>query len=201
MISKKSILLYIEEIDLQDKIEMGIITRMKCPKCGLHLKNWKGKCECGHKINFGHIPNPPKYLGYINDYEGILELSYMDKMNRLIVEFEHSTGIEIVVSVIGSTKPLLPENYAYFMFNKWKLGKKNGQALLILVVMSEKRIETEIGYGLESILSEEYTEKLLDEIIIPYFRESKYGEGLYSGVKNIIQEIREHLLSKAPQTS
>ena len=165
---------------------------MKCPKCKKSVPEWKKGCECGYKFNFSRIAPPPKQTGLINDYETIVG-DYLGRMTQLSSEFEKRTGIEIVAVVIGTTKPLPPENYAFFLFNKWKLGKKDHQAILILVSMYERRIETEIGYGLEKMITEEFTEKLLDDVIVPYFKKSKYGEGLYEGMKALIKEIDNRL--------
>jgi len=131
-------------------------------------------------------------MGLINDYEAIIG-DYLGRMVLLSSEFEKKTVIEIVVCILGTTKPLPPENYAFFLFNKWKLGKKGHEAILILVSMNERRIETEIGFGLEPMISEEYTEKFLDDRVIPYFKQSKYGEGLYEGMKDLIKEIERRL--------
>ncbi len=168
---------------------------MKCPKCNKSIPEWKTGCECGYKFDFKKVPDPPKQAGLVNDYEAILG-EYNGKLIQLCSEFEKRTGIEIVTVVIGMTKPLPPENYAFFLFNKWKLGKKAHEAILILVAMHERRIETEIGFGLEKTISEEYSEKLLDDVIVPYFKKSKYGEGLYEGVKDLIREIETRLKNK-----
>ncbi len=161
---------------------------MKCPKCRKSVPEWKKGCSCGYKFDFSRIPDPPRQIGPVNDYEAIIG-DYAGKMIQLSQDFEKRTGIEIVVAVFGMTKPFPPENYAYFLFNKWKLGKKDHNAVLMLVAMHERRIETEIGYGLESTISEEFTEKLLDQIVVPYFKECKYGEGLYEGMKAVVKEI------------
>ncbi len=165
---------------------------MKCPRCKQSVPEWKKGCKCGQKFDFSRVPSPPKQMGLVNDYEAILG-DYIGKMIQLSTDFEKRTGIEIVVAVLGTTKPLPPENYAFFLFNKWKLGKKNHDAILILVSMLDRRIETEVGYGLESMISEEYSEKLLDDIVVPYFKKSKYGEGLYEGLKDLVREIEERL--------
>ncbi len=161
---------------------------MKCPRCKQSVPEWKKGCKCGQKFDFSRVPAPPKQMGLVNDYEAILG-DYIGKMIQLSSEFEKRTGIELVVVVLGTTKPLPPENYAFFLFNKWKLGKKSHEAILILVSMFERRIETEIGYGLESVIGEDYTEKLLDDIVVPYFKKSKYGEGLFEGMKSLVAEI------------
>jgi len=168
---------------------------MKCPKCAKSIPEWKKGCGCGYKFDFSRIPDPPKQTGLVNDYEAILGDS-IGKIIQLSSDLERRTGIEIVTVVLGNTKPLSPENYAFFLFNKWKLGKKKNEAVLILVALYERRIETEIGYGLESLISEEYTEKLLDGIVVPYFKRSKYGEGLFEGIKDLIREIDNRLKDK-----
>lgn len=162
---------------------------MRCPKCKKSVPEWKTGCDCGYKFDFSKLPPPPKQIGLVNDYETIIGGEYLNKIITLAKDFEKKKAIEIVVVVLGTTKPVPPENYAFYLFNKWKLGKKKHEAILILVSMFERRIETEIGYGLEKTISEEYTEKLLDDIIVPYFKQSKYGEGLYEGVKSLIKEI------------
>ncbi|MCX5749381.1 MAG: TPM domain-containing protein [Candidatus Saganbacteria bacterium] len=161
---------------------------MKCPKCNKSIPEWKKGCECGYKFDFSRIPAPPKQSGLVNDYEAILG-DHIGKLIQLCGDFEKRAGIEIVIAVFGNTKPLSPENYAFFLFNKWKLGKNKHEAILILVALYERRIETEIGFGLEPLISEEFSEKLLDDIVVPYFKKSKYGEGLYEGVKALIKEI------------
>lgn len=162
---------------------------MKCPKCFSSIPEWNKACKCGYKLDFSKVPPPPKQIGLINDYEAIIG-DHLGKMIQLATEVEKKTGIELVVVVINNTKPLLPENYAFYLFNKWKLGKKDHRAILILVSMYERRIETEIGYGLEKYITEEETEKLLDEVIVPYFKQSKYGEGLYEGLKVLAEKLQ-----------
>lgn len=162
---------------------------MKCPKCQKSVPEWKKGCQCGYRFDFRKVPPPPKQIGLINDYEVIVGGEFMNKMITLATEFEKKSNIEIVVVVIGTTKPIPPENYAFYLFNKWKLGKKKNEAILILVSMFERRIEVEIGYGIENIISESDAGKFLDDIVVPYFKESKYGEGLYEGMKYLISEI------------
>ncbi len=161
---------------------------MKCPKCLSSIPEWNKACKCGYKLDFSKVPSPPRQIGLINDYEAIIG-EQLGKMINLVNDIEKKTGIEIVVAILNNTKPLLPENYAFYLFNKWNLGKKDHRAILILVAMYERRVETEIGFGLEKYITEDETEKLLDEIIIPYFKQSKYGEGLYEALKALAKKL------------
>ena len=167
---------------------------MKCPKCKASIPEWKRGCQCGYKFDFKKYPMPPRQIGLVNDYEAVIGGEYLSKIIKLSSDLEKRAGIEIVVTVIGTTKPMPPENYAFYLFNRWKLGKKKHEAILILVSMFERRIETEVGFGLEDKISEEFTAKLLDDVVVPYFKQSKYGEGLYEGVKSLISEIDKRLV-------
>jgi uncharacterized protein len=162
---------------------------MRCPKCGKSVPEKKFECACGYKVNFKRLPPPPHRVGMVNDYEGVLTGDYLSLLTRLTTEFERKTGIEIVIALLNNTLPLDPEKYAYFLYNSWKIGKKSKEGILILVSMKERRIETEIGFGLEKTISEEFTEKLLDSLVIPKFKDFNYGDGLVEGVKELIKEI------------
>ena len=166
---------------------------MKCPKCKASIPEWKKGCQCGYKFDFNKYPMPPRQIGLVNDYEAVVGGEYLGKIIKLSSDLEKRSGIEIVVTVIGTTKPMPPENYAFYLFNRWNLGKKKHEAILILVSMFERRIETEVGFGLEDKISEEFTAKLLDDVVVPYFKQSKYGEGLYEGVKKLVEEIDKRI--------
>ena len=159
------------------------------------MPEWKSGCSCGYKFDFSKIPDPPKQIGLVNDYEAIVG-DYAGKMIQLGNDLEKRTGIEIVIVVIGTTKPLPPENYAFFVFNKWKLGKKKNEAILVLVSMFEEKDRDRDRFRVESMISEEFTAKLLDDTIVRYFKKSKYGEGLYEGMKKLVKEIESRVATK-----
>ena len=163
---------------------------MKCPKCGSRLVGTRTPCDCGHRLSFKNIPAPPKRIGIVNDYEGILGGEHYEKVRKAAADFHKETGVEVVIAILGNTKPHLPENYAYFLMNQWQLGGKENKAFLILMAMYERRVETEIGSGLETVISEADTDELLEDVIVPCFKDSKYGEGLIAGVKELIHLIK-----------
>jgi len=154
------------------------------------MSDWRAACSCGHKFNVSRLPSPPNQSGFVNDYEAIAGES-AGRMIQLAMDLEKRTGTEMVAVIIGTTKPLIPENYAFYLFNKWRLGKRSGNAVLLLVSMHERRVEIEISRALEDKLKMSAIESILDDTIIPYFKRSKYGEGLLEGMKKLVSEIEK----------
>jgi uncharacterized protein len=68
-----------------------------------------------------------------------------------------------------------------------KKDKYNGIGILISINLRKIRIE--VGYGLESKLTDEEAKKIVDTIIIPEFKNGNYYLGTLYGLKAILKEI------------
>jgi len=109
-------------------------------------------------------------------------------MEDFIKDFEKKTTAEIVVVTVKSLEGLTIEKFAFELFNTWgigKAGKNNG----VLLLIAPGCIRIEVGLGLEEVITNKTAKNIIDEIIIPYFKESKYGQGSYEGVKAIAEKI------------
>lgn len=134
----------------------------------------------------------PRAVGYVNDFAGVIEENYKININNLIENFEKETTNEIAVVTVESAEPLDPTNYAVKLFEKWGIGKKEkDNGVLILLAMKERKVKIEVGYGLEGVLTDGRCGEILDKYVLPYFKEKKWGEGLYSGCQAIINVIKK----------
>ena len=132
----------------------------------------------------------PRYVGYVNDFAGVLDTPTTQKMEALCKELEAKTGAELAIAIVKTVSPLDPKTYAVELFQNWKIGKKGkDNGILILLSMQERRVEIEVGYGLEGFINDARAGQILDEYVIPLFKEGKYGEGLYSGASAIAKRI------------
>ena len=132
----------------------------------------------------------PDQTGFVNDFAGIFTEEEKTQMESFITDFEKNTTAEIVVVTINSLEGLTIEQYTYELFNSWGIGKKDiNNGILLLMAIQEQKLRIEVGLGLESVITNDMAKKIIDETIIPYFRESKYGQGAYEGVKAIAEKI------------
>ena len=134
--------------------------------------------------------NFPKPTGFVNDYAGILTSSEKIKLEELSRTLKAKTGAELAVAIVKTAEPLDTKTYAVKLFEKWKIGEKGkDNGILILLAMEEKRIEIEVGYGLEGMVPDAKAGEILDSYAVPYFKQGKYGEGLYQTALALSQRI------------
>jgi len=134
----------------------------------------------------------PNYTGFVNDFAGVLDLTAREKIEKLCRILEKKTSAELAIAVVKSTAPLDSKTYAVKLFEKWKIGKKGkDNGVLILLAMEEHRVEIEVGYGLEGVITDALAGEILDKYVVPFFKEGKFGEGLYNGAAAIAERIAE----------
>jgi len=128
----------------------------------------------------------PKATGYVNDYAGVLSAGDKSRLEALSAEIEERTSAQVVVVVVSSTRPETSKTYAVKLFEKWGVGRKGkDNGVLILLDMEQRRIEVETGYGLEGVLTDSRVGEILDRDVVPQFKNGKFGDGLYAGVKSL----------------
>jgi uncharacterized protein len=134
-------------------------------------------------------PSPGKYTAVL-DLALILKGNDEDKITKLLKAYFDSTSNQIVVLTVESLEGLKLEDYAQAVFKNWGIGNKDSNnGLLLLVAKKERKIKIEVGYGFEEILPDAFCARVVDEYILPYFKEERYYRGLMSGLEVILQKL------------
>ncbi|MFH1710620.1 MAG: TPM domain-containing protein [bacterium] len=142
----------------------------------------------------------PKYSGNVNDLAGVIDPENAAKLNIIANKLREHTGAELAVVTVNSTYPLDPKTYATQLFEKWGIGKKErDNGLLVLFIKKEKRIEVEVGYGLEGIITDGFAGAILDKYALPAFKNKNYGRGLYLASLAFYDRITKEYTSR-PQS-
>jgi uncharacterized protein len=127
-----------------------------------------------------------KPVGYVNDFAGILSEQQKQILEEKLRQIEKETTNEICVLTIKSLEGKNLEQYANEIFNSWGIGKKEkDNGVLILIVMDERKIRIEVGYGLEPYLPDSVCGRIIREIMAPNFRNNDYFRGINEAVEQI----------------
>jgi uncharacterized protein len=149
-------------------------------------------CLCCPRAGAAPVAEPqyPAYTGYVNDYAGVLDQAAASKLEGLCRALEKKTSAEMAIAVVKSVAPLDPKEYAVKLFEKWKIGKKGkDNGILVLLAMEERRVEIEVGYGLEGVINDAKAGEILDRYVVPLFKQGEFGGGLYNGAAAIAEQV------------
>lgn len=140
---------------------------------------------------FPQVPIPARPTNYVTDLAGIVSLEAESALNGYLRRFEQLTTAQIFVLTIQSLEgePLedLSVRVAHDM---WKIGqaeKDNG--VLLLVSLQDREMRLEIGYGLEGVLTDALSRRIIERDMVSYFRQGDYSNGIVSAVGTIARTI------------
>jgi len=152
------------------------------------------------KYDYGTItPKPDKNqikllpVGFTNDFEHILTAEQIARLDSLAASFEKETGVEIAVVTIDSSviNKAGFESFIIHLSNEWGVGKKElHNGILIGVSIGLRKIRISTGYGIVPKLPDNEVKKMIDEIMIPEFRQQYYFDGIEKVMRTIITKLR-----------
>src|SRR6478609_3061398 len=126
----------------------------------------------------------------VHDDAHILKQETIDALEQRLKIYEDSTSNQIAILTVTSLDGEVLEEYSLKVAEAWKLGKKekdNGVLLLIAVDDHEMRIE--VGHGLEGVLTDAHSNRIIRNEMTPRFRRSEFDEGVTAAVDAMIKAI------------
>lgn len=79
------------------------------------------------------------------------------------------------------------EDYSIRLAEAWKPGQKGKDNGVILLIFKEERaVRIEVGYGLEGVLTDAAAKLIIENEIIPSFRQGNFDEGVERGARAIL---------------
>jgi uncharacterized protein len=135
-------------------------------------------------------PAIPFLTGPVVDEVGLLTSDEQARLTSMLVKLRDSGRAKLVIFIPQTLGDEDIDSYAVHVFEKWKLGTKGkDEGLLIIIAPHERRMRIEVGYGLEGDITDAYTRRLRDNVMAPYFRQQRYGDGLIAAVGDIAQKL------------
>lgn len=104
--------------------------------------------------------------------------------------FEAEKGAQIVVLTVPTTQPETIEQYSIRVAEAWKIGRaKIDDGAILVVAANDRALRIEVGYGLEGALTDLTAKHIIDEIMVPQFRQGQFANGIAAGVAGMMQVI------------
>jgi uncharacterized protein len=138
------------------------------------------------------IPDP-KTLGetYVSDPDGVLAPGTAPALNVRLDSLDRSGRAHIDVVLVRSLGETVPKTAATALFNKWKIGRKDtNNGLLMLLVLDQRRVEFETGYGLEADLPDIICYRIQQRYMVEPARARNYDLAVQQGVAALIRRLQ-----------
>ena len=133
---------------------------------------------------------PPKPSEETSVYDGANMLSSSDK-NRLeqkLINYADTTSTQIVIATIPSLNGQYEGTYGAHWAQEWGIGQaEEDNGLLLLVAEQDRKVWISTGYGLEEYLTDAKTKLVIENIILPEFRNNNFYGGLDKGTDAVFQ--------------
>jgi uncharacterized protein len=126
----------------------------------------------------------------VHDFANLLSGDQINRLESLIDDVERKTTAEIAVVTVTSLEGMTVDEYGYELFNTWKIGQKDiNNGVLLVVAPNERRMRIEVGYGLEPLLTDSRCGEIRDNQLLPRFREGDFPAGIEDGTQAIADAL------------
>ena len=135
------------------------------------------------------ILNPRRLSGsFVADGAGVLGPEYIRLIDAVCKDLQQKTGVELALVTVNDLGGTTIDDFAEKLFRRFGIGatgKDNG--LLLLFALSDRAVRVEVGYGLESVIPDAKSSRILDLSVIPYLRNGLIARGLFLAVRELAQ--------------
>jgi len=137
-----------------------------------------------------NFPDKPSRI--VNDYANLLSPQEQNALENKLVGFSNQTSSQIAIAVVKSLEGYDKASYAYGLAEHWGVGQKGrNNGILILVKPKYQNEDGEVfiatGYGLEGAVPDAITKRIVNNEIIPYFKQGMYYKGLDEATNRIME--------------
>src|SRR6478752_10749698 len=127
-------------------------------------------------------PTFPALTGRVVDDAHILSPSTTSDLTAKLAALESKTSRQLVIVTLPSLQGYEISDYGYQLGRAWGIGqKKLNNGVLFIVAPKEHATRIEVGYGLEPILTDALSSVILQEAVIPKFKQGDIKGGVVAG--------------------
>jgi uncharacterized protein len=141
----------------------------------------------------------PFLTGRVVDDANTISAAARERLAAALKAHEEATTNQIVVLTVPTIGNQSVEDYAVKVFESWKLGgKEKDNGILVVVVPQDRKMRIEVGYGLEGVLPDGAAGEIIRTWMTPAFKAGNYDKGIEDGVAAIISRLEGRAEAAAP---
>lgn len=129
------------------------------------------------------VPDPPRL---VNDFAGLFSEEQKQALEARLVAFNDSTSNVICVVCVSSLGDYTAQEFAYEIGDQWgvKDDKYNNGVVILIKPKNESsgEVAIQVGYTLEGVIPDACAKRIIENEMIPHFKENDYYGGAVAAV-------------------
>ena len=124
------------------------------------------------------------------DTTGTLDPATVQRLDAQARALQQRKGSQLQVLVVASTRPESIEQYAVRVFEAWKPGRAGvDDGVLLLVARDDRAVRIKTGYGLEGAIPDAVANRVIQEYLVPKFRDGDYDGGIEDATAVLVKLV------------
>lgn len=143
-------------------------------------------------VSATHAANPtfPPLTGRVVDDARILMPETEAEISAKLEQLEAQTSDQFVVVTLGDLQGYDIADYGHRLGRHWGIGQsETNNGVILIVAPNDRKVRLEVGYGLEPVLTDALSNQIIQNDILPPFRQGGYARGINAGVDAVITQL------------
>jgi len=132
----------------------------------------------------------PPLRAPVTDLTGTLSSQQLAGLDQTLAAFQAREGRQIAVLIVPTTQPDTLEQYAARVEENWKVRRKGiDDGVLVLVAKDDHKLQIGVSHGLKGVLPDVIAKRIIEDEIVPRFKQGDFYGGIKAGVERIIKVV------------
>ncbi len=132
----------------------------------------------------------PVLTGRVVDDAHVLSADQQALLSAKLKALEEKNGRQLVVVTLPSLQGQEIQDFGYQLGRKWGIGQKGqNTGVLFIIAPAEHKVRVEVGYGLEPVLTDALSSVILQDKVLPRFREGDMAGGILDGTDALLEQL------------
>lgn len=148
-----------------------------------------------------YLPKKPTKQTSVYDQAKMMSESESKRIESKLIKYFDTTSTQIVVVTIESLEGHEIGIFGTELAHLWGIGgKEEDNGVLILASKKDRKITIRTGYGVEHLLTDALSRRIIENIITPEFKKGNFYKG-FEGATSVIIEILAGEYKGSPATN
>ncbi len=147
-----------------------------------------GQTEGQFSLNTSPLPKP---TSPISDYAGVIDASTKAALEKRVIDYKKTAGVELAVAVVNTTGDRPIFDYSLAVARGWGIGSKDSDnpSALLFVAIDDRKYFTQVSRDLEDELPDGLVGSLQRQFLVPEFKNRNYSKGIADTIDAYIRTI------------